>query len=281
MRVTVAKSGGFCVGVKRALRIARATARAGEPVCMLGDIVHNEDVVRDMAGLGVRKIRQLRPGKKRRSLLIRAHGVSRAVIEKAHRFGYDVVDATCPMVKDIHKIVVRMERAGYTIVVIGDRNHDEVQGIVGQLDGDAIVIDRPDRVPRKRLAGERRLAVVSQSTQNEENVSAILGRLWAQAHEVRVFNTICGPTHRKQAEGRRLPVENDVMIVIGSKTSANTRRLFEIAKALNERTYWVRSARELEPAWFEGACSVGVISGASTPDATTQAVIAWLRGNGK
>ncbi|MBN1669886.1 MAG: 4-hydroxy-3-methylbut-2-enyl diphosphate reductase [Kiritimatiellae bacterium] len=276
MKVNLAKSAGFCVGVKRAIRVALETARAGGAVHMLGDIVHNEDVVNRIRAAGITKRRRLTDGRGK-TLLIRAHGASLRVVQRAERCGYRIVDATCPMVKDIHRIAGEMERRGYRIIVIGDPNHDEVQGIVGQLAGKALVVDRLDHVPRRALARVRRAAVVVQSTQNLEKVLEIVARLERLIRELKFFNTICRPTRRKQEEARRMPLANDAMVIIGSKTSANTRRLYEIARSLNRRTHWVQAARDLKPHWFTGARRVGVMAGASTPDETTRNVVARLR----
>lgn len=242
---------------------------------MLGDIVHNEDVVRQMNKAGIKKIKKLCRGKNK-ILLIRAHGASLATLQKAHRFGFKIVDATCPMVKEIHKIVQDMEQKGYKIIVIGDKKHDEVQGIVGQIKSKAIVIDALNSVPLKTIKRINKACVVAQSTQNLEKVLNLVSILKLYIKDLKFFNTICMPTRMKQEEIKRMPREFDVMIIIGSKTSANTRRLYEISKSLNRRTYWVSSKKEIKLAWFKDAKSVGVSAGASTPDLTTREVVKYI-----
>jgi 4-hydroxy-3-methylbut-2-enyl diphosphate reductase len=273
MKINLARSAGFCFGVKRAIDIALKTAASGKNIYMLGDIVHNETVVRQIEKAGIKKISRLNDGTGK-TLLIRAHGVPLSILNKAIKAGYRIIDATCPMVKEIHKIAKDMEAKGYTIIVIGDKNHDEVRGIIGQLKGRAIVIDDVKNVPAKKL---KKTCVVVQSTQNIQKVLKIISALKPRALELKFFNTICKPTAMRQDEAMRLPLENDVMIIIGSKSSANTKRLYEIAKSLNKRSYWVGSKQDIGKDWFKGVKSAGVTAGASTPDSTTQNVIKYLK----
>ncbi|MEI6631186.1 MAG: 4-hydroxy-3-methylbut-2-enyl diphosphate reductase, partial [bacterium] len=163
MKINVAKSAGFCFGVKRALSIASDTAKSYTKVYMLGDIVHNEDVVSDIEKRGIKKVERLSKGKNR-ILLIRAHGASNSTINKAHRLGYQVIDATCPMVKEIHRIAHNMEAKGYKIIIIGDRQHDEVHGIIGQLKNKAIVIDNLKSIPLGAIRKLKKASVLVQST---------------------------------------------------------------------------------------------------------------------
>lgn len=242
---------------------------------MLGDIVHNEDVVKEIKKMGIKKIARLAQGKNK-TLLIRAHGTGSATLSKAQKLGYKVVDATCPMVKEIHKIAKDMESKGYRIIVIGDKKHDEVQGIIGQLKTKAILIDKLQHIPLEKITGITQACVVAQSTQNMEKVMKIVDSLKLRIKDLKFFNTICRPTRMKQQEIKIMPLENDVVIIIGSKTSANTKRLYEISKAINKRSYWIRSKKEIKSWWLRGATNVGVTAGASTPSSTTQEVIKHL-----
>jgi 4-hydroxy-3-methylbut-2-enyl diphosphate reductase len=276
MKVNLAKSAGFCFGVKRAIELALRTASPGEKVYVLGDLVHNEDVSRQLNKKGIVKIRRLTQGRKR-ILLIRAHGIPAAIMNKARKLGYRIVDATCPMVKEIHRIAKEMEAKGYRIIIIGDKNHDEVHGIMGQLKKTALVIDAPIHIPSTGKKGLTKAAVVVQSTQDIEKVTRIIEVLRPLVKELRFFNTICRPTTVKQEEIRRLPCQNDVMIIIGSRSSANTRRLYEIAKKANNRSFWVNSKKEIRQAWFKGAKNVGVTAGASTPDWRIKEAVEYLK----
>jgi 4-hydroxy-3-methylbut-2-enyl diphosphate reductase len=277
MKITTARFGGFCFGVKRAIDIALKSATGTDAqVCMLGDIVHNENVIRQVEAAGIQRIKRLGRGAGK-TLLLSAHGTGATVIDAAQRRGYKIIDATCPMVKSIHTIARRKEQEGYTIIIIGDRDHSEVHGIIGQLKYCPVVIERLHHIPVRELKNIKRAAVVVQSTQNIENVLKMIDEIRSYIPDLQFFNTICKPTRMRQAEMRTMPLENDVMIIIGSHTSANTRRLCEISHALNSRTYCVESKNDLKPEWFKGARSVGVASGASTPDSIIQETIAHLR----
>ena len=275
MRILVAKSAGFCFGVKRAVRMALETAKnEKEPVYMLGDIVHNEHVVRKLDEAGIRvvdSLEQVESG----ILMIRAHGAIPQIYNVARAKGLKIIDATCPLVLEIHKFAKQLDDEGYTVVVIGDHGHDEVIGIAGQLES-AAIISTPEEA-ENTFDKISRLGVVVQSTQNIKNVQKILSVLAAKCQEIKFFNTICAPTTQHQREIRSLPKENDVMIIIGSRKSANTCRLTAISKELNPSTYQVESAEDVLSEWFEGAASVGVSAGASTPDNIIQQVIEKIR----
>ena len=276
MKINVAKSAGFCFGVKRALDLALKAAKSEVRIEMLGDIVHNEAVIKEIKKTGIRKIKQLSKGKDK-TLLIRAHGVDTKTLQKAKKLGYTIIDATCPMVKEIHKITKASEKKGYKLIVIGDKNHDEVHGIIGQLKNKAIVIDKSTNIPLKTITTIKKATVVVQSTQNIDNVLKIVKILKKHIKNVKFFNTICRPTATKQNEIRKLPLKNDLMIIIGSKTSANTKRLYQISKSLNKNSYWIQSEKEIKSAWFKKIKSVGITAGASTPDYTTQSVIKQIK----
>lgn len=276
MQIHLAKSAGFCFGVRRAIKIARSLASSRKPVFMLGDLVHNETVIKELEEAGIRKIKRLTSGRNGR-LLIRAHGASRRTLALARRHGYALVDATCPMVREIHRIVRAMDRQERRVIVIGDRRHDEVLGIIGQIAHRAVIIDHAEHIPWKALHHVRKAAIVVQSTQNLDRVLPIVEQLKARIADVRFFNTICKPTRMKQEEIKVLPLQNDAILIIGSRTSANTKRLYEISKALNSRTHWIQSAQELDPRWFKKVRSLGITAGASTPETTTRDVIARIR----
>ena len=276
MKINLAKSAGFCFGVKRAIDIAYKTLAGNKNVYMLGNIVHNEDVARKLEKAGIKKSKKLSWGKNK-ILLVRAHGSGLNTINRARKLGYKIVDATCPMVKEIHKIAHSAECKGHTIIVIGDKKHDEVQGIIGQLKKRAIVIEDTQNIPWGKLKKIKKACVVVQSTQNLEKVIKIIELLKPHIKELKFSNTVCRPTRLKQQEMKNMPLENDVMIIIGSKTSANTQRLYEISKSLNDRSYWVKSKKDIKPVWFKGVNSVGITAVASTPDDTTQEIITYIK----
>lgn len=276
MKINIAKSAGFCFGVKRAVAIALKTAKAEKNVEMLGDIVHNEDVVKIIKNAGVIKVKRLEKGKNK-IFLIRAHGVSKDMINRANRLGYKIVDATCPMVQEIHNIARKMEKMGCEPVIIGDKKHDEVKGIIGQLTTKPLVIDSIKNIPYRKIKKMKSACVVVQSTQNMEKVLKIAKILERYIENLRFFNTICNPTRIKQNEIKIMPKENDLMIIIGSKTSANTKRLYEISKSLNKRSYWIQSKNDIKPEWFRNAENVGITAGASTPDFTTNDIVKFIK----
>jgi 4-hydroxy-3-methylbut-2-enyl diphosphate reductase len=261
--------------VKRALDITLNTAKSAKKVYMLADIVHNEDVVKEIEKAGIKKIKKLKSGKNK-ILLLPAHGTPLETVNKALDYGYKIIDATCPMVKEIHKIAKRMEKKGYKIIIIGDKKHDEVYGVIGQIKGRAIVIDNINNVPLKKLKHIKKACVVAQSTQEPDNVLKIVEILKSQIKELKFFNTICKPTRMKQRELKTMSLENDAMIIIGSKTSANTKRLYGISKSLNKRSYWVSSKEEIRPQWFKDIKRVGITAGASTPEALIQGVVKYI-----
>ncbi|MFA4889049.1 MAG: 4-hydroxy-3-methylbut-2-enyl diphosphate reductase [Candidatus Omnitrophota bacterium] len=276
MKINLAKSAGFCFGVKRAIDIAYKTLACNKKVCMLGNIVHNEDVARKLEKAGIKKLQRLSCGKNK-TFLIRAHGASLKITNRAGKLGYKIIDATCPMVKEIHKIARGAESLGRAVIVIGDKLHDEVQGIIGQLKKRAIVIESAEHIPWGRLKKIKKASVIVQSTQNSTKAVKIVGALKTRIKDLELFNTICRPTRLKQLEMENIPLENELMIIIGSKTSANTKRLYEISKSLNKSSYWVCSKKDLRTEWFKGVNSVGITAGASTPDDTTKEIIASIK----
>ncbi|MDD5610645.1 MAG: 4-hydroxy-3-methylbut-2-enyl diphosphate reductase, partial [Candidatus Omnitrophica bacterium] len=262
--------------VRRAINIAFQAACKNKPIEMLGDIVHNEDVVKKIEAAGIKKIRRLERVKNK-ILLIRAHGATKDIFLKARRLGYRIIDATCPMVKEIHKIAKDAQRKGYSLIVIGDKRHDEVLGIIGNLKNKALVIDGIKNIPLKTIKKIKRAAIVVQSTQDLRKALEIADYLMKFIPELKFFNTICKPTRTKQEEIRLMPEHNDIMIILGSKNSANTRRLYEISKSINKRSYWINSRRGIQKGWFKNAKSVGISAGASTPETTIQDVIGYIK----
>ena len=278
MRITIAKNAGFCFGVKRAIDIALESAKQEKPVYMLGDIVHNENVVKTIEDAGIKKTKTI-PKENKSNLLIRAHGSAQKTLDTARKSRLNVIDATCPMVKEIHKIVIDMDKKGYKILVIGDHKHDEVQGIIGQIPRKAIVLENAEDIKAKITRKLPKAAEVVQTTQNLEKALKMQNILKDRVEDLKFFNTICAPTRMKQEEIKSLAQENDRVIVIGSKTSANTKRLYEIAKSINPRSYWVNSTADIQSEWLRKAKSIGITAGASTPDKTIEEIKDYIQEN--
>lgn len=270
-QINIARHGGFCFGVKLAVNAALKASNEHENVVMLGDIVHNEHVVKKIDDAGVKVVLDLKETPKG-TLLLRAHGSTPQVYEEAKELGLNILDATCPLVLEIHEIVRELDKEGYQIAVIGDHGHDEVKGIAAQVKN-AIVISKPEEIAQVIPRRIKKLGVVTQSTQNIDNVKKVVSELTARVGELKFVDTICGPTKAYQREIRHLPLENDVMIIVGSLKSANTCRLTEISLSLNPRSYQVESPSDVKLEWFKDAKTIGVSAGASTPDWIIQQVV--------
>lgn len=276
IRISLAKNAGFCSGVRRAVERAIATARDNPgKVYMLGDIVHNEFVVESLKNEGIKVIKEIDEVKDG-IILIRAHGESPKVYEQAKKRGLKIVDATCPLVLEIQQIAVKMENEGKKVVIIGDKEHDEVIAISERLNH-PIIISHPSEVVGKIPDRKLKLGIVIQSTQDIENVQQIVSEIIPRARELTLYNTICHPSRSHQREIRQMPKNNDLMIIIGSFTSANTKRLTSISRSINPRTYQIESAKDLDPKWFKGIKSVGITAGASTPDEVINQVLSRVK----
>ncbi len=272
MKIQVARHAGFCFGVRDAVQIAKESAQQFGKVYMLGDIVHNERVVEELADSGVIVVESLEDIDDG-PVLFRAHGTPVEVWEEARKRDLHIIDATCPLVHEIHDEVRQMEEEGRQIYIIGDKGHDEVRGILSQVQR-PILISTPEEA--RQLRKKKRGGVVSQSTQMVENVQEIITILMMKIKDLKFVNTICHPTRQNQSELKKLAADNDVMIIIGSFTSANTKRLTSLASTLNSRSYQVEHADDLDPGWFQSVNSVGVHAGASTPDNTIDEVLERL-----
>ena len=275
MKINIAKSSGFCFGVRRAIDISKKLAGGGKEVYVLGDIVHNTFVVQELEKKGIKKIKQIRPTKDS-ILIIRAHGAPKVTFDKAKACGYKIVDVTCPKVKDIYKIARKLEKDN-KIIIIGDAGHDEVKGIAGQLKKKPILVESTRNLPLKRLFRIKKAAVITQSTQTIDNINSVMHRLAKLIPEVTLYNTTCRITRVKQKEITSLPAENDIVLIIGSKTSANTKRLYQISKSINKKTYWIECEKNLKRTWFKNVKKVGIMAGASTPDHVTEKVVTELK----
>jgi len=278
MKVLLAKDAGYCFGVRDAVNLAYETAEKEGVVYMLGHIVHNENVVTELEKTGTKVIDDLNEVPDNKPILFRAHGTVPKVWDEAEKRGINIVDATCPLVTEIHEEVRKLAAENRRIIIIGDHGHDEVNGIMEQVQ-DSIVVANP--VEAKRLRKMKKVGVVSQSTQMIENVQDIINILMTKVFDLRFVNTICFPTRRNHEQIKSLAELSDIMIVIGSFTSANSKRLTELAKERNERTYQVTCVNDLDSDWFQQSDTVGVSAGASTPDNIIKNVVTAIKSFGK
>jgi len=263
MKITIAKDAGYCFGVRDAVNLAYETAKEHGEVYMLGDIVHNENVINDLDKAGAKVVNNINEVPEDKPILLRAHGTKKDIWNEANNRKMNVVDATCPLVHEIHNEVKKLAEDGRQILVIGDHGHDEVIAITDQV-SDTIVI--ASKREAEKLKKYKKAGVVSQSTQTIENVQEIINILMQKVFDLHFVNTICYPTKRNQEQIKKLAVESDVMLIIGSFTSANSKRLTLLSKLINKNTYQVTSVKDIKEKWFEDCNSVGISAGASTPD---------------
>ncbi len=277
MKITLAKTAGFCFGVDRAVQTVYDLLEKGERVCTLGPIIHNPQMVEELAARGVRIVEAPEETSEDEILVIRSHGVGKDVYDKASDCGVRVCDATCPFVEKIHKIVAERSAAGDTVLIAGDQNHQEVIGIRGHISGESFVFSSPEELENllKNHSDlmKNSVSAVSQTTFNAKkwkNAQEILKKVCTNA---KIFDTICNATSMRQSEARELAAQNDGMIVIGGRHSSNTSKLYDVCASLCENTVLVETAAELSVSDFAECESIGVVAGASTPAGIIKEVI--------
>ena len=264
MRVTVAKALGTCFGVQDAIDLAMDESFRDE-LTVIGQLVHNPQTVRRLKENGVAIVDGLDPEEVRsRNVMITAHGAPQSLHEKARSLGYNVIDASCPLVLRVHKAIARYVRLGFHPVVIGQVDHVEVRGIVGDLDDYTVILDEEDL---GKLEGRERIGVVSQTTQQIHFVRGLLAKIRERfpSLEIKFTDTVCQPTKDRQVAAKELAEQVDLMIVIGGYNSSNTKKLKRVCEDLGVEAHHIERATELDPTWFEGRAHVGITAGTSTP----------------
>ncbi len=260
LKITIAENAGFCYGVMRAIKMADDALKEFKKIYSLGPIIHNPQVVEQYEEKGLIVSEDL--NKIDAPVLIRSHGVPPEIYNEITQRELKYIDATCPFVKEAQDYVKQMHDEGYTIVIFGDKNHPEVKAHFGYAKYGAFIINSPKEA--KDIKSEK-IGVVSQTTQSIELFSETIAELSKNSKEMKVYNTICDATEKRQKSARQLSKESDVMIVIGGKNSANTRKLYEICKSYCEKTYYIETEDEIDNEWFKGAKNAGITAGASTP----------------
>ena len=276
MKVRVAETAGFCFGVKRAVdKVYEQAEKAEGFIYTYGPIIHNEEVVKDLTARGVKVIgsKEELDGLESGTVIIRSHGVSREIQERLEARGLNLVDATCPFVKKIHKIVERESRKGAGIVIIGDAMHPEVEGIRGWCQGDVTVLQTEEEARNFTADSTKKLCLVSQTTFNYNKFHNLVEIISEKGYDIIVLNTICNATEERQTEARRIARESDGMIVIGGRHSSNTRKLFEICKNECENTYYIQTLDDLDVRQLHSMSCVGITAGASTPNNLIEEVL--------
>jgi small subunit ribosomal protein S1 len=274
MEIFLADKAGFCFGVKRAINTAFKAAGTGKVYC-LGPLIHNPQEVNRLLEAGVRTVEDfssLNPGD---NLIIRSHGVPPKVLAQARDKGLQIIDLTCPFVGKAQRYAEQLQKEGYQVVVIGEKQHPEVQSILGYAGDDAVVVETVEDVEGVKF--QYRLGIVAQTTQSYSNFSEIVLKLLSLSKELKVFNTICHSTKERQNAARVLAGQVDVMLVVGGRNSANTTRLVSVCRQEGKPTYHIEVADEIRPEWLMGATKVGVTAGASTPDWVVEGVIKTLK----
>lgn len=293
-KVTLAKTAGFCFGVQRAVEMVYTEADKGKKVVTLGPIIHNEQVVSDLEKRGVSVIDETALSDEsvdlsKATVVIRSHGVSKSVYEKLRQKKCEIVDSTCPFVKKIHDTVQEYAAQGYDIVIVGSREHPEVQGIlgwclppgrkspertdVGNVVSGTVVETEAEMEAFCPSNREKKVCVVAQTTFNYKKFKELVEIISKKGYDIIAVNTICNATAERQQEASELAARSDAMIVIGGKNSSNSRKLFEISKNQCENTYFIQTLEDLDITCIESSASLGITAGASTPKNIIQEVL--------
>ena len=280
MDITLAEPRGFCAGVDRAIEIVeRALQKFGAPIYVRHEIVHNTHVVNDLKARGAIFIEELSDVPPGATLIFSAHGVSKAVQQEAAARGFQVFDATCPLVTKVHVEVAKLAKEGYEFIMIGHKGHPEVEGTMGQLDEGIHLVEDVADVARVAPRQTDKLAVVTQTTLSVDDAAEIAAAVRARFPQVREpkQQDICYATQNRQDAVKLLSRGVDLVVVVGSPTSSNTNRLRELAARLGVPAHMVEDATELQPEWFAGVARVGLTAGASAPETLVQGVVTRLK----
>ena len=269
MDVTVAKTAGFCFGVKRAVeKVYEQIEKGKTPIYTFGPIIHNEEVVRDLEERGVKvletaeELRQLTDG----VVVIRSHGVGKDIYDILEKNGIEIIDATCPFVKKIHRIVSEQNENGRRVIIVGNGKHPEVEGIKGWGNDDTLVIETAEEFEKLQISDGEKLCIVAQTTFNYNKFQDLVEKISKTRYDILVLNTICNATQERQVEASQIASEVDAMIVIGGKNSSNTQKLYEICRRECKNTYYIQTLSDLKPDKAGSVRSVGITAGASTPN---------------
>ena len=283
MKITKAKTAGFCFGVNRAVNMVYELLDSGKKVCTLGPIIHNPQLVAELEGRGVRIVSSPEEVKEGETLVIRSHGVEKAVYDKAYNLGVDVADATCPFVAKIHKIVAENSAKGAITIIAGDKDHQEVKGIIGHCVGEYFVVASEEELDvvleNEKKISENDLILVSQTTFNAQIWGKLQKKLKKLYTNAKIFDTICNATSLRQSEADKLSKLSDAIVVIGGRHSSNTAKLHSVCKQNCDKTYLIETASELCFDDLKDCRNIGVVAGASTPAGIIKEVIDTMMEN--
>ena len=283
MKVLLAKTAGFCFGVKRAVDTVyqQVEKNKDRKIYTFGPIIHNDEVIKDMQAKGVTVLEgeEDLPKAKNGIVIIRSHGVPKRICDRMNELGIQYVDATCPFVKKIHKIAMEKAEEGAFLVVIGNPVHPEVEGIMGWAGEDAAVISTTEEAEHLTVPEDRKICVVAQTTFNYNKFKELVEIISKRRYDISVLNTICSATKERQTETARIADRVDAMIVIGDKRSSNTQKLFEICKNACNNTYYIQTLDDLNVNQLRSVETVGITAGASTPNNIIEEVQNYVRIN--
>ncbi len=280
MKITLAETAGFCFGVANAVNMVYRTIESEkEPVYTYGPIIHNENVVSELREKGVNVIdsEEMLDALEKGTVIIRSHGVSKHIIEMLDRRGIKIIDATCPFVKKIHDMVEKAGEEGRTVIIVGNREHPEVQGTLGWAKGQCFVVDSAEELRSLSLESGSSVFIVAQTTYNYEKFKELVEISKQMNYDIRCGNTVCNATRDRQGEASRIAQVVDAMIVIGDRHSSNTRKLYEICKRKCKSTYFIEKPDDLSNKPFKSFHHVGITAGASTPKKLIEEVHEYVR----
>lgn len=266
-KVLIARNAGFCEGVKRAVELATKaveTNQSGKKIFSLGRLVHNSFVVEKLEKLGVSVVASLAEIQESGYLIISAHGVSPKIFAEVKSKKQNLIDTTCVWVRKVQDLAQKLSQENYQVVIVGDKDHPEVRGVVEWAGGQAIVIESIDDI--KNLDKIKKTGLLAQTTQSIEGFQKIAQILKKEIKNLTIFNTICGATEKRQKAAMELAGQVGVMFVIGDEASANTRRLYQLCSQINPKTFFIQSVKDLKPQMLESKKIIGLTAGASTPD---------------
>ncbi|MBO5179986.1 MAG: 4-hydroxy-3-methylbut-2-enyl diphosphate reductase [Clostridia bacterium] len=273
IEVTLAKSAGFCYGVKRAVNLTNEALQEYDELYSKGNVVNNKNVVDDLESKGLKRFCNVSELNKNSNVLIRAHGITCEELNEYEQLRCNIVDATCPNVKKIHEIVKKYANTDYEIIIIGDKSHPEVLGIASYGGCYVDIISNEDEVKKYN-----KVCVVEQTTFSKEYAQKIIDKISLASKEQIIYNTICEATSTRQNDVKELAKTHEMVVVVGDKESANSNRLYEIAKAINKNTIFIEDANQINISEFSSYSKIGITAGASTPDEIIKNVIDKIKG---
>ncbi len=270
MRILTPKRIGCCFGVNRAIKLTEDALSNKKPAYIFGELVHNETITRKLSEKGLRIVDGIGDVKQEGTLIIRAHGISPDTRRKAEEKTLEIVDATCPIVRQAQVSAKKLEEEGYQVLIVGDKDHAEIKGILGHLNNEALVVSSHKEIDPKKL--KHKVGLIFQTTHSTEFCKDVVAEVMKTVREVKVVNTICADIQKRQEDAVKLAKKVDLMIIVGSRHSSNTNKLKKLCLKYNKNTIQIETARDLTPARLKKVKSVGIIGGASTPDVLIEEV---------